>query len=144
MQVAGGAASTIRVARPGPICLGLRLRVVALGLALAFAGCTSWLTAPSTSLPSEVPGEWKGSMDGPLGRGTATLIVQPNGRYEGALHLTDGDRPFSGIITLGSLGGRYAGTDGNGTVTLRREDGRTVLKLVLDGGGSTATFVRLP
>ena len=84
-------------------------------------------------------------MDGRLGRADANLVVQPNGRYEGTLHLRDGDRPFSGtIMTLGSRGGRYAGTDGDERVTLRQEGGSTVLKFVRDGGGSTATFARLP
>ena len=133
----------IRAARSGAVSRPLRLRV--LGLALILAGCASWLPEESTSVLGDATGEWKGSMDGQLGRGEATLVVQPNGRYEGALRLTDRDRPFSGtIMTLGTRGGRYAGTDGDGTVTLRHEDGRTVLKFIRDGGGSTATFVRLP
>ena len=135
----------MRPARRATVSLMLWLLALAPGLALTLGGCASWLPGQSTSIPSDVAGEWKGSMDGRLGRGDANLVVQPNGRYEGALHLTDGDRSFSGtIVTLGSRGGRYAGTDGDGTVTLREEDGRTVLKFVRDGGGSTATFVRVP
>jgi hypothetical protein len=134
----------MRAVLRGAVCLRLWL-VVAPFLALTLAGCASWLPAESTTLPSDAAGEWTGSMDGWLGRAAANLIVQPTGRYEGTLHLRDGDRPFSGtIMTLGSRGGRYAGTDGDGTVTFRQEGGRAVLKFVRDGGGSTATFTRLP
>jgi hypothetical protein len=119
-------------------------RVVSLvGLAIALGGCASWMPASSIAVPGEVAGQWKGSMDGRLGRGPASLMVQENGRYEGQLHLTDGDRSFQGtIMTLGPRGGRYAGTDGEGSVTLRDEHGRAVLEFVRDGGGSRATFTR--
>ena len=116
-----------------------RFATLTLTLALILGGCAS---APPESLSVEdLAGRWQGSMAGRLGRGPATLVVQRNGRYEGLLHLTDGDRPFSGtIIPLGGRA-RYAGTDGDGTVTLPQQDGQA-LKFVLDGGAGTATYLR--
>ena len=134
-----------QVARPGTVCPVLRLCVIALGLALTLAGCASWLTSDSTSIPSEVTGEWQGSMNGQLGRGTATLVVQPEWPVRRRI-ASDGRRPFvqRHHHDAGQPRRAYAGADGNGIVTLRQEDGRTVLKFVRDGGGSTATFVRPP
>jgi hypothetical protein len=118
-----------------------RFAAFTLTLALILGGCAS--APPTESLSVEdFAGQWQGSMAGRLGRGPATLVVQPNGRYEGLLHLTDGDRPFSGtIIPLGGRRARYAGTEGDGTVTLPQQDGQA-LKFVLDGGAGTATYVR--
>jgi hypothetical protein len=82
-------------------------------------------------------------MDGCLGRGRANLTLQPDGRYAGYLHLDDGDRPFTGtIVTFGPRGGRYAGTDGEGIVTVRRERGHAMLVFVPDGGGARSAFER--
>ena len=118
-----------------------RFAPLALTLALILGGCAS--APPTESLSVEdLAGRWQGSMAGRLGRGPATLVVQRNGRYEGLLHLTDGDRPFSGtIIPLGGRRARYAGTEGDGTVTLQQQDGQA-LKFVLDGGAGTATYLR--
>ncbi len=128
----------------------MQVAVVAKSSGLAFlvgltlAGCAWWSALESSSIPPEVAGQWEGWMAGRLGRAPASLTVQPNGRYEGQLHLTDGDRPFSGsIVGLGDCRGRFVGTEGDGIVTVQREDGRVMLKFVLDGGGSSATFVRL-
>jgi hypothetical protein len=111
--------------------------------ALILDGCASALPTESLSV-EDLAGQWQGSMVGRLGRGPATLVVQPNGRYEGLLHLTDGDRPFSGtIIPLGGQRARYAGTEGDGTVTLQHQDGQA-LKFVLDGGAGTAIYLRQP
>jgi hypothetical protein len=82
-------------------------------------------------------------MDGRWGRGPASLTLQADGRYAGYLHLDDGDRPFTGtIVTFGPRGGRYASTDGEGIVTVRRERERAVLVFVPDGGGGRAAFER--
>ena len=82
-------------------------------------------------------------MDGRLGRGRANLTLQPDGPNAGYLHLDDGDRPFTGtIVTFGPRGGRYAGTDGEGIVTVRRERGHAMLVFVPDGGGARSAFER--
>jgi len=121
---------------------GERAACWGIALALMLGGCAP---AASTESPSVagLAGRWQGSMAGRLGRGPATLVVQPSGRYEGVLHLTDGDRPFSGtIIPLGVDRARCAGTEGDGTVTIQQQHGEPVLKFVLDGGGGTATYLR--
>jgi hypothetical protein len=114
-----------------------------LTFALILGGC-AWTSSTESLSVEDLAGQWEGSMVGRLGRGPATLVVQSNGRFEGLLHLTDGDRPFSGtIIPLGGRRARYAGTEGDGTVTLQHEDG-PALKFVLDGGAGTATYLRQP
>jgi len=107
-------------------------------LALILGGCAGASSTGSLSVVG-LAGQWEGSMAGRLGRGPATLVVQPNGQYEGRLH------PFRGtIIPLGGDRGRYAGTEGDGTVTLQQPDGQAVLTFVLDGGAGTATYRRRP
>jgi hypothetical protein len=116
--------------------------IAACAVALVLGACASSPPAGTSAFTKNLAGRWTGSTDTGSARGRATLVLQPNGRYTGYMHLAGQARPFSGtIVTLGPHGGRYAGRDGDGSVMLRRDARRTILELVGDGGGR-ATFER--
>jgi hypothetical protein len=117
--------------------------LAACAAALVLTACASSPPAGTSAFTRDLAGRWSGSMDTGSARGRATMVLQPNGRYAGYVRVAGQDRPFRGtIVTLGPQGGRYAGSDGDGSVTLRREARRTVLELVRDGDGGRATFER--
>ena len=110
---------------------------------LALVGCTLAATQ-SPATVREIAGAWRGRMAVGQANATATLTINENGTYRGALHLEGGeDQPFSGAIVVLRPGRvRYQGSHGNGLVTLVERDGQIALRFVPDGGGGGGAFTR--
>ena len=69
----------------------------------------------------------------------SALTIREDGSFQGLLYVEPTYKEIRGAISVirpGSL--RYEGTDGNGRVTLREENGKRVLRFVRDGGGGGA------
>ncbi len=115
-----------------------------LAVALVCAGCAELTPIASREGPQKLVGEWNGWMTmSRLGNGPARMTVKDHGIFEGVLHLEDEDRPFRGAISmLTPRMMRYGASFGDGIATVAEEPGRATLKLVPDGGGGGATFVR--
>ena len=117
----------------------------------AVAWCLLTLIAVGCSLASssairdvrELAGIWQGRMSGPLGNGEATMTVEEDGAYTGTIFLGTGPREFHGaIVVIDPTRVRFQGTDGNGRVRRQDRDGRTILRFMLDGSGTGATYTR--
>jgi hypothetical protein len=127
-----------------PVVAGVRLGLGA--LLLVTTGCATTLAPlPAGEGTRSLAGTWHGRLLGPLGHATASMTVREDGTYTGTMFLDVGDREFNGVIIAVAPGrARYQGTDGNGTVRLREQHGRRVLRFVPDGGGAGGTFVADP
>ena len=130
MSLTGRAAALVRAAVIG---------------ALLGSGCAAFAPAPAPSVVTGFAGQWSGWMTiSRLGNGPASMTVRPDGRFDGALRLADGERPFHGALTaLASGAVRYGGTFGDGAVTIAGRVDRRTMALVPDGGGGGATFARV-
>jgi hypothetical protein len=115
-------------------------------LLLVVTACATTLAPlPAPDGLKGLAGPWRGRVLGPLGHATAWMTIKEDGTYTGTMFLDAGDREFNGvIIAVGPERARYQGTDGNGTVRLREQDGRRLLRFVPDGGGAGGTFVADP
>jgi hypothetical protein len=116
---------------------GQRATAAAL-LATVIAGCAS---AAPVQRASELKGDWKGRVAGPMGHAPAAMTVADTGAYTGTMYLDAGDRGFHGsllVVRPGEI--RYQGSDGAGTVRVSDERGRRVLKFRRDDGGIDAVF----
>jgi hypothetical protein len=110
-------------------------------VALLLLGCACAGPATPGEAVGDLAGEWQGTRLGPRGRALARLVIKPDGTYAGTLFFEGADRPFRGAIMAPRGGGlRYADTEGQGAVALRRSDGARVLTFVADGGGARAEF----
>jgi hypothetical protein len=106
----------------------------ALVLAVAIAGC-----APVSPSLASLAGDWHGRIVTARGHSAARLSVGVDGRYEGAAFFDGADWPLHGaIIALSDGRLRYAGNDGNGTVTFQRD----ALRLRGDDGATGGVFRR--
>jgi hypothetical protein len=114
--------------------------------AVVVAGCATTLApSPTGDELGSLAGAWRGRVLGPLGHATASMTIKEDGTYTGTMFLDTGDREFNGvIIAVGAGRTRYQGTDGNGRVILRQQDGRRLLRFVPDGGGAGGTFMSEP
>ncbi len=112
--------------------------------ALLSAGCAELRPTASPQGPHKLIGEWNGWISiVRLGNGPARMTVKDHGLFEGVLRLEEEDRPFRGAISvLTPRMMRYDASFGDGIATVTEDRGRATLKLVPDGGGGGATFVR--
>ena len=112
------------------------IRVIVL-LATLLTGCAS---AQSYSAETaSLAGTWRGRMSGPMGNAPLILTIAEDGAFQGLLFVEPKYKEIRGTISVirpGTM--RYEGTDGNGRVTLREENGKRVLRFVRDGGGGGA------
>ena len=107
-------------------------------LATLLAGCAGSSTRAVDAVPG-FAGTWRGRMSGPLGNAPLILTIAEDGSFQGLLYVEPKYREIRGTISVirpGTM--RYEGTDGNGRVTLREENGKRVLRFVRDGGGGGA------
>ena len=117
---------------------------IALATSIALAGCS---LAPTRDVASvrELAGQWRGRLALPLANAAATMTIDDNGSYRGALHFQGGeDRPFTGAIVVlrpGRL--RYQGSHGNGSVMVQDRGAELTLRFVPDGGGGGGAFTRV-
>ena len=121
----------------------MRRRSLVLAALLAGA-CSAVTTQQGVEMVSELAGAWRGRLAVVQANAAATMTVQEDGRYQGALHFDRGEeRPFTGVIVLARPGlWRYHGTHGNGTVLLVRRGDELTLRFVPDGGGGGGAFTR--
>jgi hypothetical protein len=114
--------------------------------ALATSCAVATACASSTPLRDvrQVAGTWQGRVSNVLGHAPATITINEDGTYTGAMYLDAGERRFAGaIVVLGDHRARYMGTAGGGSVRLEGRDGKT-LRFVQDGGGGGASFRPAP
>ena len=110
-----------------------------LALATLVAGCTSLPPPTSIDVPASLAGTWRGRMTGPMGNSPVLLTIQDDGSYRGILYVEPTYKEVGGVISMIARGRiRYAGTDGNGRVTLHEGSSRRILRFVRDGGGGGA------
>jgi hypothetical protein len=109
------------------------------------AGCTSLPPSKPIGHIASLAGTWRGRMTGPTGNAPIVLTIQDDGSYHGILYVEPTYREIGGAISVIGPGRiRYEGSDGNGTVTLHEDGGRSVLRFVRDGGGGGARLTPAP
>ena len=117
---------------------------IALAATMALAGC-SLSSGHDVVTVRELTGAWRGRLALPLANAAATMTIDDNGSYRGALHFEGGeDRPFNGAIVVlrpGRL--RYQGSHGNGLVMVEDRGAELTLRFVPDGGGGGGAFTRV-
>ena len=117
-------------------------RALVAGLAvLATAGCA---TTSRVATLGDLVGTWEGRFALRLANAAATMEINAEGAYRGAVHTEAGERSFSGAIVRLPTGRlRYQGTHGNGIVMMSTSASGPTLRFVPDGGSGGGSFTRV-